>query len=189
MRVRCVISVAGSRNDAKGTGVILSQRVLGPDRQATRASVLCQVQSIARGGCIAASAAVGCTIDWLRVRDEELLSHRGGSEHCWASSNLLEPTWFVRTTSEAGAVGRGSQAEASDPGQTELRLRLSKGGRELGSISARTAGGVLSNYWLGERPGAAGVVVCTYQISDLTRGSAALGRHQPCVAAWLMKLS
>ena len=57
----------------------------------------------------------------------------------------------------ARAMGRGSQAEASDPGQTELRLRLSKGGIELGSISAGTASRASSNYWFGERLGAAGV--------------------------------
>ena len=103
-------------------------------------------KDIDRGGRTAASAAVGCMSGWLHVRDEKLLSQRGGSEHCWASSNMLEPTWFVRTTSGAGAVG-----------QTELRLRLSKGGRELSSISAGTAGGASSNSWLSERLGAAGV--------------------------------
>ena len=76
--------------------------------------------------------------------------HIGEPAHCWASSNLLEPTWFVRTASVAGAVGRGSQAKASNPGQTKLGLRLSKGGRELGSIPAGTAGGASSNSWFGE---------------------------------------
>ena len=40
VRVKCVTSVAGSRNDVKGTGAVWSQLVLGSDRYATRAGVL-----------------------------------------------------------------------------------------------------------------------------------------------------
>ena len=114
-------------------------------------------KDITRGRRTAASAAVVCMSGWLLVRDERLFLQRGGSEHCWASSNLPEPTRFVRTKSGARAVGRGSQAEASDPGQSKLRLRLSKVGRELGSISSGTASGASSNSWFGERLGEAGV--------------------------------
>ena len=51
----------------------------------------------------------------------------------------------------------GSQAEAGNPEPTWLRLRLSSGGRELGSISAGTAGTTSPNLSFEQRLGAAGI--------------------------------
>ena len=43
----------------------------------------------ARGG---RTAALCARSGWWRIRDGKLLTHRAGSEHCWASSNMLEPS-------------------------------------------------------------------------------------------------